>query len=247
MTEVELKLVLVGPEAGPLRASLARLRRAGRLLLFPRGRKVLRDLYFDFPDRKLARRGMGVRIRHATGRVFLGWKAGESSRGRAILEREEFEIPWSPSALGKFRESLARRGVRLGPPGGAAAGPRAALLALGLVVVQERRTERVVREVFLGTTRVAEFDLDEVEYRLRSGSVVHREIEVEKKAEPDVLGEFRAWLLARYGNALRPWPYSKLATGFALERLEGKGVRLRGPLPPRAYELLRRELRRPAF
>jgi hypothetical protein len=96
-----------------------------------------------------------------------------------------------------------------------------------------------------GAGPVAELTVDDVAYRLPAGTARLLEVEVEAKG-PGGLETVQA-LLAALAEALpedlRPWPYGKLATGRAVERLLASG-RLEGLLDrdgrvrPAAHDLL---------
>jgi hypothetical protein len=96
-----------------------------------------------------------------------------------------------------------------------------------------------------GAGPVAELTVDDVAYRLPGGTARLLEVEVEAKG-PGGLETVQA-LLAALAEALpedlRPWPYGKLATGRAVERLLAEG-RLEGLLDrdgrvrPAAHDLL---------
>jgi hypothetical protein len=96
-----------------------------------------------------------------------------------------------------------------------------------------------------GEAPVAELAVDEVAYQLPAGTVRLLEVEVEAKG-PGGLATVEALLGAlaqAFPHELRPWPYGKLATGRAVERLLAAG-RLQGLLDdagmlrPGAHDLL---------
>ena len=70
---------------------------------------------------------------------------------------------------------------------------------------------------------LAELALDEVEYGAGAGLVRLREVEIEAREEAGAgeVDQIAATLLDRSEGALRPWPYSKLATGKSIDRLLG--------------------------
>ena len=93
--------------------------------------------------------------------------------------------------------------------------------------------------------RVAELTLDDVGYQLPAGTARLLEVEVEAKG-PGGLETVQALLEAlaeAFPSDLKPWPFGKLATGRAVERLLAEG-RLEGLLDdrqrirPAAHDLL---------
>jgi hypothetical protein len=135
-------------------------------------------------------------------------------------------------------EELRRYGVQLpDPPQGTGAGePLADLAGLGLHPTQSRHTTRSPRDVRERGTDggpVAELAVDDVAYQLPAGTARLIEVEVEAKGGGG-LGTVQALLGALaevFPDDLRPWPYGKLATGRAVERLLAAG-RLEGLLGP---------------
>jgi hypothetical protein len=135
-------------------------------------------------------------------------------------------------------KELRRHGVQLpDPPEGAEAGePLADLAGLGLHPTQSRHTTRTPRDVHERGTDggpVAELTVDDVAYQLPAGTARLLEVEVEAKGGgglETVQALLRA-LAEVFPDDLRPWPYGKLATGRAVERLLATG-RLEGLLDP---------------
>jgi hypothetical protein len=88
---------------------------------------------------------------------------------------------------------------------------------------------------------VAELTVDDVGYRLPAGTARLLEVEVEAKG-PGGMATVQALLAALaegFPEELRPWPYGKLATGLAAERLLNEG-RLDGLLDPAVEAYIRR-------
>jgi inorganic triphosphatase YgiF len=216
------------------------LRRAATLHLF--------DRYFDTPSRALASRRIAVRVRESNGDVFLTVKGAGEAAPTGGTRRLEIEEPWSDQALYGALAALAAAGVRLDDwtAASATSDARTALELLGLGVVQERETERRVRLLTPEDSQrvLAEVDLDAVTYRFSDASARLFEIEIEAKDEPLELGRLVA-ALARELPELSPWPYSKLATGMAIERALSDGRELLdedGAVSPAGWAALEDEL-----
>jgi hypothetical protein len=121
------------------------------------------------------------------------------------------------------------------------------------VVIQDRETQRQVRNVHPagegGGPVLAELAVDAVRYRVRGMAVLHHEVEIEAKADvgASALAPVVDGLMAAFGDALRVWPHSKLAIGFALEALAARDALagLLGPggaLAPAGYKAIDRYL-----
>jgi inorganic triphosphatase YgiF len=246
--EVEGVLLACGDDPAAVRRRLAGLQRLEGFDLLPRDPERIRDVYLDTGDGDLAEARIAFRVRELDGRPLLTLKADARRTGSAS-ERLELEAPWSAGALQAALEELRRRGIRLPglplDPGE----PLAVLAGLGLRPTQIRETTRTPRDVVgrdgRGEAPVAELAVDEVAYQLPAGTVRLLEVEVEAKG-PGGLATVEALLGAlaqAFPHELRPWPYGKLATGRAVERLLAAG-RLQGLLDdagmlrPGAHDLL---------
>ena len=249
----ELEATLVARAKG--REALDRalkLSALGAHLLRPAAKLDLFDRYFDTPSRTLASRRIAVRVRESNGDVFLAVKGAGETVPTGGTRRLEIEEPWSEQALQGALAALEAAGVRLDDGNTAAAaaaamsGARTALELLGLGVVQERETERWVRLLTPKDSQhvLAEVDLDAVTYRFSEASARLFEIEIEAKDKALELGRFVA-ALARELPELSPWPYSKLATGIAIERALSDGREVLdedGAVSPAGWAVLENEL-----
>lgn len=253
--EVEVKLIVRSDRPREVVERIAGLDSLAGYWLMERGELRLRDVYLDTADGALVRGRAALRLRYEGARVLVTLKAQPGETTRGLTDRLEVELPWSAEALRRMAEELAELGIRLpGPTGDVDAGdPVAALEGMGLRVVQDRVTRRRVRDVVplgeSGARALAELVVDSVEYGVEGRRAWHHEVEVEGApgGVPELLEELAGALLARFPDALRPWPHSKQATGKAVEALlEGGGHEgLLGPesdLAPAAYERIDRYL-----
>ena len=140
------------------------------------------------------------------------------------MKRLEIELPWSAEALRTVTAELARAHIRITPPETFDDGsPSDILRAAGLLPIQDRHTHRQIRDVLEPhlKERLAELAIDAVEYRFETSSVQMYQIEIEAKHPNSaaVLHSCSLALQSDFGAMLRPWPYGKLATGTAVERL----------------------------
>ena len=162
--EIELKLTLSPADAKklgrhPVVAAATRSRPASR---------SLHSVYFDTPDRDLARRGMALRVRQSRGRWVQTFKCGGGTNV-GLHEREEFEAPTTAGHLNL--PALLQT-------------PLAPLLAdatflsrLAPAFTTEFRRQSRIVEIAPGET--AEFAIDVGEIRADDRSVPICEIEIE--------------------------------------------------------------------
>jgi inorganic triphosphatase YgiF len=236
--EVEGVLLVCADDQQAVGRKVAALERVDRFQLRKRPTQRIKDTYLDTTDGALREAGVAFRVRELDGRPLLTLKS-EAVRSGLAAERLELEAPWSAAALGTVLEELWRRGVELPePPEVAGEGePLADLSGLGLRPTQLRATTRTPRDVLEHNREaagpVAELTLDDVGYQLPAGRARLLEVEVEAKG-PGGMATVQALLGALaegFQGELRPWPYGKLATGQAVERLLAAG-RLEGLLDP---------------
>ncbi len=236
--EVEAKLVIRSDRPRSVAEEIASQAVVGRFRLLPRGTLALQDTYFDTRSEDLRRAGASVRIRAVDGARWITLKgAAAKDAASGTVERDETELPWSREALDRVVVALSALGVRLSASTAKIKGhdPVSALRALGLRVIQDRATERRVRDVVgeEGGDPLAELVVDSVRYELGGREAWHHEVEVEAKGPGGVtmVREVAETLRARFPDALRPWTKGKLSTGRVLERLRlsGELERLLGP------------------
>ena len=248
--EVEGVLLVCADDQEAAGRKVAGLEGVDRFELRARATQRIRDTYLDTGEGALGAARVAVRVRELDGRPLLTLKA-DAVRSGLASERLELEAPWSAGAIGAVLEELRRRGIELpDPPEGAGAGePLADLGGLGLGPTQLRETTRTPRDVLERGRRdagpVAELTVDDVGYRLPAGTARLLEVEVEAKGPGgmETVNDLLEVLAAAFPDDLVPWPYGKLATGRAVERLLADG-RLDGLLDPAgrirpaAHELL---------
>jgi inorganic triphosphatase YgiF len=245
--EVEGVLLVRAANQEAAGGRVAALESVDRFQLQPRPAQRIRDVYLDTADGALAGARVAFRVRELDGRPLLTFKA-EAIRSGLAAERLELEAPWSAEALQAVLEELRRHDIELPtPPEGSGAGvPLADLSALGLRPTQTRETTRTPRDVVdqaAGT--VAELTVDDVGYQLPAGRARLLEVEVEAKGSGglETVQAVLEALAEAFPDDLRPWPFGKLATGRAVERLLAEG-RLEGLLDaddrirPDAHDLL---------
>lgn len=248
--EVEAALLVWSEHAEELLRRIAGLSELGPYPLRGDSTERIRDIYFDTPEGELGLQRIALRARMIDGEQLLTLKA-DSHREGSSADRLEIEALWSWSTLSAAWEELRGRGLLLSAPSPPllhreVSEPRAELAQLRLHPVQERETTRETRSVIdpADGTDLAELDLDSVEYVFGDGRARLHEVEIEARKTGADLDAIVNALRGRFSE-LVPWPYSKLATGKAIERGLAEGV-LRpdseGRLPLAGYDWLEREL-----
>ena len=247
-TEIEAKLVVFSQPPGAVIDSICRLRSIGRHTLASEPEKRIHDIYFDSKD-LLRNASLAIRLRDASGSLFLTLKGRAHTLAGGAIQRMEIEEPWSEHAVATVLEAVRGFGVVLPHDSlPSETNPVSALHALGLDVIQDRETIRRIRNVvpMSPTSRsnpVAELAVDSVTYRFGPHVFRHHEVEVELTGAHDAgaVDTITAELRRAYGDTLRPWRHNKLSTGRALERLSGTAPRLadaEGNVLPQTYGII---------
>lgn len=220
--------------------------------LVPEKPKILHDVYLDTRDKRLTNHRMNLRIRSENENCWINLKTYPKPTLWGGQARQEMELPWSPTALGKVLGELGLPFKDLEHEEVVVSEPVTLLKGLGFEVVQDRETHRDVRNVVSSTDKLqvlAELDIDSVTYRFGEQEVHLYEVEVESKGREGHLTVRKIIKTLRdtYGTSLRSWRHGKLATGEAVERMMKSGELLglldsRGRLGSGAYERLNRVL-----
>lgn len=246
--EIEAKLLVLGWDRDGIRRQLTTAGAIPRFTLAKAREVELSDVYWDTAVHDVAQVGCALRLRRVARETSVALKGEARATELGRVERLEIERPWSLDALREIIGELALRGGWPPDTGDvqSCSTPDETLRRLGFRPFQSRRTHRIARDVFRDATPipVAELALDLVHYRVAGRDVRHHEIEVElvPPGSPEDVDDVAIGLLRVLGGDVRPWPYSKTATGAALERLIEAG-RLGGAelgndglLAPRVYE-----------
>jgi len=250
--EVEVSLVVVADDPESVLRRIARLREIGRYVLHARGSERIVDRYFDTPGGALRERGWALRLRALDGTLLIGLKGPRRGRSTKTEDRFERERPFAHEAV---EEIGARTGLKGADRDAADANDPVAVLEarLGVRVIQERETSRLVRDAAhareVSGPALAELALDQVRFQIEGREIRHYEIEVESKRPgpgTKAAKEISAELVSRYGDELLDWSFGKLPTGRAIEDLLARGalddLGPEGRLRPGAYEQIRRHL-----
>lgn len=245
--EIEATLLIQSDSPEQVAAELASLQSIGRWNLQSQPSLTIQDRYYDTGDARLQRQGLSLRFRKINGETKLALK-GEGKRSEwGALHRTEIEQPWSLEALEKILAEISglENVVIENLP---AADPSAALQKLGFQIIQDRMTDRTVRHILNERHEIlAELALDRVTYQVDGQKILHYEIEVEAKSDDlEAVKEIVTELQSINEAKLRPWAYSKLATGKAIEALiSAKSLKLKAgerALSHRLYEQIESHL-----
>jgi len=245
--EIEATLLIQSDDPEGVAAEIAQLEKIGSWRVEQQPSLAIHDLYFDTPDARLQLQRLSLRFRKIDGESKLTLKGGGEETDWGALRRTEIESPWSLDALRKVLTEI--KGFEdteiTGLP---ESDPVAALQKLDLQIIQNRKTNRTVRNILDSHHNVvAELALDRVTYTFEEQQILHYEIEVEAKGgNVDSVHEITRHLKSLNETKLRSWPYSKLATGKAIEALMAKGtVELsEGLLSPESFKEVEDYLKR---
>jgi len=223
-SEVEVVLIIQRDFDAVLN-QLASLRSILNYRLEPGPSKTIRDTYFDTADQHFRKQGTNVRIREIDGAFFISTKWGARRTLRGATLRREVEVPWSGLALQSLIKDLKLE-VGRGSPWNqfSEPAPTESMKAIGLHVIQDRKTKREVRNISSKskpTLALAELAIDQVTYHIGTHKASIIEVEVEEKAKKSssVVRDVTKALLHAYQPALQKWPHGKFVTGLAIQRL----------------------------
>ncbi len=248
--ETESTLVVASENPEEILSKIGEISTIYNYQLLPGATLTLNDHYFDMPSGDLCSRNWALRIRQMGELAWIAAKGPSRETGAGGLERAEIELEWSLEAFHKLTELLAQHGLFISGlrEQRISEDPIEALGDVGLVVIQKRQSVRVVRHIRSAEKEclLAELALDHVIYHIGSRALLHHEVEIESKAKEghSVIQFLMQYLLRLFPAELRKWPYSKLATGRAIEILLGEGhlrnVLNNDYLRPGAYDLIER-------
>lgn len=220
--EQEIKLIIIGDNRQRVLEDLASLEIIGSYG-FGRGKRiVLRDQYFAV---KGAPGKYALRLRKSDGFLLLALKGPALVNEWGALERLEIEGQWSKELLKRILNAHAPENAQteLCKMEFGSLKPKDLLVRLGFELIQDRRSTRVQRDIFIleSESIIGEMAIDLVSYELKGFVVNHYELELELKGQGrgTDLATISKLLQKKYAKDLARWPHDKLTTGLAMERM----------------------------
>ncbi len=255
--EIEATLIICSKDPQGIAKQIADLTSIRTYRLLPQDSKTIHDLYFDTPELALKARNLSLRIREIGKKSWVTLKGQSQRTGCGTVKRMEIEEPWSESALTRIVRELTDSNIQIPYKFNDLHrdNPLDFMLSIGLELLQERETQRELRNIIRSETRsliLAEMAIDSVAYNLKELPVWHYEVEIEAKVREEasqVLQTVIENLIAMFGAMLRSWDHSKLATGKAIEKLLAEGaleglIDVHNNLEPVAYDKIDEYLKR---
>jgi inorganic triphosphatase YgiF len=223
--EVEAALLIAADDAPEIARRIARLTELAGHALVARADQKLHDVFYDRAEHALQSKGLALRTRLQNNSQLITLKGQARVGEGGAVSRMEIEEAWSAQGFTKTVDELARQQISIDRRVDAfdSHSPAEVMRASGFVSIQNRRTHRRVRDVMrqASDVRLAELAIDAVDFQFGDARVSLFEVEIEAKHR-DGHGAIQACAAALqtdFGVVLRPWPYGKLATGAAIERL----------------------------
>jgi hypothetical protein len=233
MSKVEKEIILMVDSTAP-KATIERVSTLDSLngySLRPAKSLQLHDIYFETASGSLGRKRINLRVRRSEDVWLITTKRSPGLLQWKRNERAELELPWSHESLYRILAELSANGITLSTHQNLdTADPVETLKSIGLVILQDRETERRTKEVSLtqdAGADLAELASDCVTYHFHPhGNVRLYELEVEAKSSggDQVLSDMRTGLLNAFGSELIPWKWGKLVTGKMIASLLQDGT-----------------------
>jgi hypothetical protein len=225
-SETEVTLAIRSDSPEEVIHELESLREICDYALVAKPTQRLRDQYFESPAGELESKGFALRLRTVGEDSLITLKGAPTAQGPAIRRLEIEGSPGCQKTLSQIQDVLSQQSLSVDLRRVVETGdPVSTLERAGWSVIQDRETCRRIRDVSPSRERsvrpLAELVIDSVAYRAGEGEVYHHEVEIEEKgkAGSEVLEKITVRLLDSFGQVLKPWPHSKLATGRAIQQL----------------------------
>jgi hypothetical protein len=232
VSKVEKEIVLMVDSIDP-KATIQRVSKLDSLRgysLRPAASFQFHDIYFETASGSLRRKKINLRIRKGKDGWLIAMKRSPGLLQWKRNERAELELVWSYESLDRILAELLAKGITLSARQHLdMTNPVETLKSIGLLILQDRETERNTKNVSLtpeGGADLAELASDCVTYHFQHWNVRLYELEVEAKGSGSdkVLSDIKIGLLNAFGSELIPWKWGKLVTGKIIERLLKAGT-----------------------
>ena len=253
--EAESTLVILSEAPGSVAGKIADLTSVKGYRLLPQSPMMIHDLYLGISGSAPGRPGPALRLREVGETYLITMKGPNRPTDWGGIERLEIELPWSSDTLDIVLSKLIDMELQMPEqrPDFDPDHPLNVMAGLGLRVIQDRETQRQVRDIVPDDDCIAlaEMAIDSVVYHFTGQDIRHYEVEIEAKEEADstAIKTVIEGLIEIYGPAVRRWNRGKLTTGIAVEEMLSKGI-LQGLIDSKnnlksvAYKLIAYYIRR---
>jgi len=246
--ETELKLIIM--HKNPLEIA-QKISAQTHLAGYPLNHKdnvFIKDIYFDTPEKSLQQKRFALRIRVQNQQAYVTIKGKTHIQEDGAIRRLEIEKEWSQQSWMEIISLL--KAEKILPE---SVQPlkfndsHSALSSAGLEPIQERTTDRQIRQVMDRDRKktLAELAIDKAIYQLHDKEIMHYEIEIESKAttEENILKNCWIDFQAVYPDCLEIWTINKLELGFLLKEWSklpefGK-IKKEHQLSPNEYQVIK--------
>ena len=236
---------------------MAGIRRILEYDLRPKPPLVIYDTYYDTREKSLRRRKTSLRTRRLGGTLLISTKSDIRRVSGNVIRRRETELPWSYDTIRLLARTLELKTPSMSLSRFQSIPPSRTLKALGLHVIQERRTRREARDIVRRNknpnSTLAELAIDRVTYTFEDITVGLSEVEVEAKSPRSLTNvqKIANMLISKYQPNLQQWFHGKFVTGLAIGKLLKIGALQsyleKGRLGPKAFEAIDRTIRSRRF
>lgn len=254
--ESEIALI-IKDDADHIRKELAGIKHLSEYDLEPKPRRIIYDTYYDTSDNSLRQRKISLRTRRQGRILLISTKSDVRKVVGNIIRRRELELPWAYDSVQRLARKLKLETPTISVSQFQNTPVSRTLATMGLKTIQERQTQRVVRDVVRRDRRttsiLAEMAIDKVTYAFENVNVTLSEVEVEAKSARSLAGvrEIADVLVSKYHPVLRQWFHGKFVTGLAIRKLletrRFQSYLVNGDLKSDAFELIDRIVRSRRF
>ena len=221
--ELEVKLIIIHSNPDQIAYKISKLNQIGKYLVTIPGTKQIHDTYFDTTKETFRRNRMAFRLRIENNQQIITIKGRTNVQEWGAVERVEIESPWSRMAFKQTLMQLKEYGVDLQVKAELLKddNPMESLQKIGFIVIQDRHTFRLSRQIKSGDEVVAELVIDKVNYQIKDHQLIHYEIEIEAKNPKGTtaIQKIQQDLQSTYGDSLQLSVFSKLMLGMVLREL----------------------------
>lgn len=225
MSEVEAAMLFLSSNIKIVFEIIQNVIRNSSYVPVKNGTERIHDLYYDTLDKKLESQQIQLRARILHEKVYKVTIKALKEIKEKYTNRFELERFWSQQAFNDIINNLSRMNIKFeGAERSYDNDPKITFCNLGLIVIQNRTTNREIVNAVNMISRQIEFelDLDTTTILLNSNSEIRfseLEIESKKSGNEKNLDKIVSEIL-KFPEFM-PWPHSKLETGMGIKYLFG--------------------------